>query len=210
MCMARKRWTPQTDITDSLIRIREKKKWQLGFRRYVIEKMPSEAYAPYFGLSIETLRQWFELQFTEGLSWENFGKSWQFDHIVPTSYFDFTIEQDLQLCWSFINIRVAKLEDAKPIRPVDQLAIRPYFQELAAKTGYSLCSKMLEKLHQIEAQPANSHSAIEQFIIQNKTAFENILTLEAEEFNRLNQGTSLTDILLEREILRKLSSRPKG
>ena len=210
LCMARKRWTPQTEITDSLIKFREKRKWQLGFRRYVIEKMPSEAYAPYFGLDIETLRQWFELQFTEGLNWDNFGKAWQFDHIVPTSYFDFTMEQDRQLCWNFINIRVAKLAEAKPIRPVDLLAIRPYFQELAAKTGYSLCSKMLEKLHEIETQPIVSDSAMEQFILKNKNAFENILTLDTEEFNRLNQGTSLADILLEREILRKFSARPNG
>ena len=63
--MARKAWTPQTEITDSLIRFREKRKWQLSYRRYVLEKAPSEAYAPYFGLDIETLRQWFEAQFTE-------------------------------------------------------------------------------------------------------------------------------------------------
>ncbi len=204
--MARKRWTPQTDITDSLIRIREKKKWQLGFRRYVIEKKPSEAYAPYFGLDIETLREWFTIQFTEDLNWDNFGKAWQFDHIIPTSYFDFTNEEDLRLCWNFVNIHVARLEEGKAERSVDPLSTKAYFKSLAEKTGFSLCIKMLAKIEEIEhTQPLN-HSAIEQFLIKRSAEIETKQTLSSEEFTQLNQGTNLTDLLLEREILRKFSS----
>ncbi len=204
--MARKRWTPQTDITDSLIRIREKKKWQLGFRRYVIEKKPSEAYAPYFGLDIETLREWFTIQFTEDLNWDNFGKAWQFDHIIPTSYFDFTNEEDLRLCWNFVNIHVARLEEGKAERSVDPLSTKAYFKSLAEKTGSSLCIKMLAKIEEIEhTQPLN-HSAIEQFLIKRSAEIETKQTLSSEEFTQLNQGTQLSDLLLEREILRKFSS----
>ena len=204
--MARKRWTPQTDITDSLIRIREKKKWQLGFRRYVIEKKPSEAYAPYFGLDIETLREWFAIQFTEDLNWDNFGKAWQFDHIIPTSYFDFTLDEDLRLCWNFINIHVARLEEGKPIKPIDPFSSKAYFQSLAEKTGYSLCLKMLTKIEEIENTQPFNHSAMEQFLTQKTAAIETLQTLTAEEFTQLNQSTPLEDILLEREILRKFSA----
>lgn len=204
--MARKRWTPQTDITDSLIRIREKKKWQLGFRRYVIEKKPSEAYAPYFGLDIETLREWFTIQFTEDLNWDNFGKAWQFDHIIPTSYFDFTNVEDLRLCWNFINIHVAKLEEGKPLRQIDPLSTKAYFKSLADKTGYTLCLKMLIKIEQIEQTQPFNHSAIEQFLIQRSTDIEILQTLSFDEFTQLNQGANLKDLLLEREILRKFSS----
>ena len=204
--MARKRWTPQTDITDSLIRIREKKKWQLGFRRYVIEKKPSEAYAPYFGLDIETLREWFTIQFTEDLNWDNFGKAWQFDHIIPTSYFDFTNEEDLRLCWNFVNIHVARLEEGKAERSVDPLSTKAYFKSLAEKTGFSMCIKMLAKIEEIEhTQPLN-HSAIEQFLIKRSAEIETKQTLSSEEFTQLNQGTQQSDLLLEREILRKFSS----
>ena len=204
--MARKRWTPQTDITDYLIRIREKKKWQLGFRRYVIEKKPSEAYAPYFGLDIETLREWFTLQFTEDLNWDNFGKAWQFDHIIPTSYFDFTNEEDLRLCWNFVNIHAARLEEGKAERSVDPLSTKAYFKSLAEKTGFSMCIKMLAKIEEIEhTQPLN-HSAIEQFLIKRSAEIETKQTLSSEEFTQLNQGTQLSDLLLEREILRKFSS----
>ncbi|GAC1536461.1 MAG: hypothetical protein NVS3B15_16950 [Sediminibacterium sp.] len=171
---------------------------------------PSEAYASYFGLDTPTLREWFELQFTGELNWINFGKNWQFDHIVPATYFDYSNEEDLRLCWSFINLRVEKIELNKNRgNRIDVLAVRPYFQDLYDKTGFSLCLKMLEKIKTLEIGNIESHPAIETFIIQNKTHLEAISSLTKEEFHRLNQGTSLSDILLEREILRKFGAGPK-
>ena len=205
--MARKKWTPQTEITDSLIRFREKRKWQVSYRRYVLEKMPCEAYAPYFGLDIETLRRWFELQFTDGLGWDNFGKAWQFDHIIPATYFDYSNSEDLILCWSFINVRVEKMSLQKNRgNRIDLLAVRPYFQDLYNKTGYSLCQKMLEKISAIEASNRESHPAFEAFIIENKSLLESLSTFSYAEYNRLNQGMTVSEVLLEREILRKFGS----
>jgi hypothetical protein len=206
--MARKRWTPQTEVTDSLLRIREKRRWQLSYRRYVLDRSPSEAYAPYFGLDIETLRHWFEIQFTEETNWANYGKDWQFDHIVPATYFDYSKEDDLKLCWSFINIRVEKTDLTNNRgKRIDVLAVRPYFQHLYNKTGYSLCLKMLDKISTIEISNLDSRPAIEHFIIENKGLLESIHELSHEEFNRLNQGTTVADVLLEREILRKFGAR---
>jgi hypothetical protein len=208
--MARKKWTAQTEVTESLVRFREKRKWQLSYRRYVLERAPSEAYAPYFGLDIETLRKWFELQFTPDLHWDNFGKAWQFDHIIPATYFDYSNEADLVLCWNFINIRVEKLDLNKNRgHRIDLLAVRPYFQDLYNKTGFSLCQKMLEKIATIEISNIVSHPAIENFIIDNKGLLENIAGFDHEEFNSLNKGATAADILLEREILRKFGSGPK-
>lgn len=205
--MARKKWTPQTEITDSLIRFREKRKWQVSYRRYVLEKMPCEAYAPYFGLDIETLRRWFELQFTDGLGWDNFGQAWQFDHIIPATYFDYSNNEDLILCWSFINIRVERLQLNKNRgNRIDLLAVRPYFQDLFDKTGFSHCLKMLGKIDTIEISNIECHPAIENFIIENKERLESIAGFSHDEFNRFNQGNLLSDILLEREILRKFGS----
>jgi hypothetical protein len=208
--MARKRWTPQEEVTQSLIRLREKRKWQLAYRRYVVEGLPSEAYAPYFGLDTHTLRDWFEIQFTEELNWNTYGKNWQFDHIVPATYFDYSNEDDLRLCWSFINIRVEKIDQNKNrSNRIDVLAVRPYYQDLFDKTGFSLCQKMLEKIRTIEISNIESNSDIEDFIIKNKTKLEIITSLSIEEFASLNQGISLSDILLEREILRKFGSAQK-
>ena len=208
--MARKRWTPQEEITDSLLKLREKRKWQLAYRRYVLENLPSESYAHYFGLDSHTLREWFECQFTEDLKWDNFGKAWQFDHIIPATYFDYSNEEDLYLCWSFINLRVGPLDlNKNRENRIDVLAVRSYFEDLYTKTGFLLCQKMLEKIKTIEESNIQGHSAIEDFIITHKEKLATIGGLSKEEFANLNAGTPLTNILLEREILRKFSTGQK-
>lgn len=176
----------------------------------MLEKTPGEAYAPYFGLDIENLRLWFELQFTEGINWDNFGKAWQFDHIVPTTYFDYSNEEDLVLCWNFINIRIERTDtDNSGTNRIEELAVKSYFRNLYEKTGFSLCQKMLKKIEAIESGAQHGNSAIERFMIDNKDKLENITTLTPEEFNRLNKGNTVDELLLEREILRKFGSGQK-
>ncbi|CAN5893082.1 hypothetical protein BH11BAC4_BH11BAC4_05040 [soil metagenome] len=200
----RKKWTPNEEITDALLKFREKRKWQLAFRRYILERNTSQFYAPYFGLDIEKYRKWIELQFNEGLNWDNFGTAWQFDHLVPVAYFDFSKEEDLFLCWNFINIRVEKLELNKSKgNRIDVLAVKPYFQALFDKTQNAICKRMIEKIGEIEVANVVSEPALEDFLINQKTQLEQLASLSVEEFARLNKGTSLKDIFLEREILRK-------
>lgn len=202
--MKRKTTTPERDVTDSLLRFREKRKWQLALRRYVLQEGISAAYAYYFGLGSEEFREWIEIQFSDGLNWDNFGTSWQFDHIVPVAYFDFSKDEDLLLCWNFVNIRVEKIGPNKNRgHRVDVLAVKAYFESLYSKTGYSFCLKMLEKINIIEVSNIVTDPVIEGFIAQKKDHLEMISTLNKEEFARLNAGTKLADILLERQILAK-------
>ena len=202
--MSRKKWTPKTEITANLLKFREKRKWQLALRRYIIEKKAAEAYAPYFGLDVKGFREWIELQFTGELNWHNFASSWQLDHIIPITYFDFANEKDLLLCWNFMNIRVEKLEHSKNrVNRIDLLAVKPYFRELYSKTGYEFCLKMIEKISEIEVSHIESNPAIENFIIKNKQHLEMISDLNQQEFSKLNEGALLKDIMLEREILKK-------
>lgn len=202
--MNRKKWTAKEDVTDAVLKFREKRKWQQVLRRYVLERRISEGYAMYFGLDIESFRQWIEIQFKEDLDWGNFAEAWQFDHILPIAYFDFNNEEDLKLAWNFINIRVEK-HDLNKLRGnrIDIIAVKIYFEELYAKTKYTLCARMLQKIKLIEVSNIVSEPNIEQFIIDRKEDFELMATLNSNEFAKLNGGVSLSDILLEKEILRK-------
>lgn len=202
--MIRKKWTAKEEVTELDIRVRDKKKWQLALRRYVLEKQVSENYAPYFGLDIESFRVWIEIQFTEELNWKNVGSKWQFDHIVPVAYFDFDIEEDLKLCWNFINIRVEKIELNK-VRGnrIDVMAVKPYFEQLYSKTNYFLCPKMLAKIDEIEVSNIVSEPKIEDFINARKADLEIMYSLTAAEFAQMNRGVPFKDVLLEREILKK-------
>ena len=40
----------------------------------------------YLGCDIETFKKHIEEQFTEGITWENYGKVWHIDHKIPLKY----------------------------------------------------------------------------------------------------------------------------
>lgn len=195
------------ETPESIQRKREKRRWQMALRRYVIEKNPSSAYARYFGLDIEFFREWIAIQFKEDLSWDNFALKWQFDHIVPVAYFDYSNEEDLLLCWNFINIRVERIEPNK-VRGnrIDVMAVRTYFEDLYNKTNYTFCTRMLEKIRTIEIANIESNKELEQFIIKNQGYFEQISRFNQDDFRRLNDGVSFKSILIEKEIARKFGA----
>ncbi len=201
--MSRKRWTAKTEITPELLKSREVRKWQINFRRYVLEKSPCPAYAPYFGLDIISIRKWFQLQFKEPVSWENFGKYWQFDHIVPVIYFDLNIEEDLRLCWNFTNIRVEAFQNNK-VRGnrLDILAAKSYFQDLQQKTDYTICTKMLDKIDRIEISEIASTVAQQGFIRDHREYIEMIESYTDFEFELLNSGRNIEEVKKEIEFFR--------
>lgn len=202
--MARKRWEAKTEITPALIEGREKRKWQINLRRYVLLKSPCPAYAPYFGLDIENLRKWFEYQFTSGLNWENFGKAWQFDHIIPVAYFDQSNEEDLRLCWNFLNLRVDAIEPGKARgTSLDVLGARPYFEELYKRTGYTKAQELLNKLSAIEQAEFLSSAPQQKFVSELKDYLEHIENYSEFEFELLNHGRSIEEVNKEVALLKK-------
>lgn len=58
------------------------------------------------GYSMEDLRAHLERQFTDGMTWENFGK-WHVDHIIPVAAFSIETENcpDLKAAWALANLR---------------------------------------------------------------------------------------------------------
>lgn len=200
----RKKWTPNEDVTPALIRFREKRKWQIALRRYIIEQRPTYDYAPYFGLDIPNFRNWIEIQFTEDLDWSNFATKWQFDHIIPVAYFNFENEFELKLCWNFINLRVEKIEDNKNRgNRVDVLAVKVYYENLYKQTKLEQCLKMLTKIEHLEVSDILSSSAQEQFIKEKMAEINAFSSFEAVDFDRVNKGERLSDLLLEKEMIRK-------
>lgn len=192
------------EATSSAFKFKEKRKWQIALRRYILQNNQTSAYASYFGLDIQGFRNWIELQFTEGLNWDNFGTAWQFDHIVPVAFFDFEQEQDLYLCWNFINIRVERLDDqTNKANKAALLVIKNYFDDLFNKTGLQFCRQMVNRIQQMEASVSLYNPKQEIFIKENKEKIETIVGLTAGEMSLFNQGISLKDILLQKEILKK-------
>lgn len=194
--MPRKKWTQKTGTGADLLLFRAKKRWQIALRRYLLEKIPSFEYAPYFGLDILRFRKWIELQFHGEHNWENFSTSWQFDHIVPVSLFDFEKESDLKLCWNFINIRVITLEVPAGLRlKLDLTTARRYFEIFYLKTNFSIALQMVERIDRIQRPIIHSTHGQDEFIKANREYFRRIASFNAHEFDQLNYGVPLQEIL---------------
>lgn len=55
------------------------------------------------GCSRKEFINFIESQFKEGMSWDNYGKIWHVDHIVPCSYFDLTDKDEQRVCFNWRN-----------------------------------------------------------------------------------------------------------
>lgn len=56
------------------------------------------------GCTVPELKIHLESNFTEGMSWDNYGK-WHVDHIRPCASFDFTDEGQQQECFNYANLQ---------------------------------------------------------------------------------------------------------
>ena len=64
----------------------------------------------FFGTTVDGFKKHIENQFTDSMSWYNRGNmnnptKWQLDHIIPTSSFDFTIEENFTKAFHYTNTR---------------------------------------------------------------------------------------------------------
>ena len=191
--------------SESLLKFREKRKWQIALRRYVMENHPSVMYASYFALDSKRIREWFEMQFYGGMTWENFGSRWQFDHVIPVVYFDFKSKEELKLCWNFTNLRIEPVHLNKNRgHRVDVLAARNYFSDLYEKTHYLPCKLLLEKIDRIEISELLTTDQQADFLRRHKDYLELIEGYTEFEFEMLNRGRSVEEINQELELLKKI------
>lgn len=58
------------------------------------------------GCDKDTFLQHLESQFTEGMTWENYGlKGWHVDHIIPISSYDLTNEDEVKKACHYTNLQ---------------------------------------------------------------------------------------------------------
>lgn len=58
-----------------------------------------------FGVSIDKIKLWLEMNFEEGMSWDNYGlDGWTIDHIEPCSNFDLSDPEEQKKCMNWSNL----------------------------------------------------------------------------------------------------------
>ena len=70
----------------------------------------SDSTSKLLGCSIDRACDHLESQFTEGMSWDNYGE-WHIDHIIPCSFFDLTKPSHQKLCFNWKNLQPLWAED---------------------------------------------------------------------------------------------------
>lgn len=204
--MRKKAWTAQTEITDAVIRQREKRKWQIALRRYVFLQNPCSNYAPYFGLDAQNLRKWIEIQFKPDQNWETYSRNWQFDHVLPLALFNLELDEDLLLGWNFTNIRVETLINGKAGEGhPDMNAAKEYFEALLKQTNYEICRQMLEKINLLAQRGVEGLEEKTQFIQSQIHYIQSIANFSPYQYDQLNQGLQPENIMKEKALMQKHS-----
>jgi hypothetical protein len=63
------------------------------------------------GCSIEFLKQYIESKFYSNMTWDNWGKVWELDHIVPLSHFDLTDREQFLKAVNYTNFQPLIIKD---------------------------------------------------------------------------------------------------
>lgn len=75
---------------------------QKCYKAIKVAKFHKKWHQDTFGCPVECVRLYLEEQFSYKMTWKNYGKYWQIDHITPTSYF--TID-NISQAWHYTNLR---------------------------------------------------------------------------------------------------------
>jgi len=57
------------------------------------------------GCNILELKSYLESKFLPTMTWENYGRCWHIDHIVPCSSFDLTQKEEQERCYNYTNLQ---------------------------------------------------------------------------------------------------------
>jgi hypothetical protein len=73
--------------------------------RYLKGKNKSQRTVKLLGSDMHSYKEYLECLFEDGMSWENYGKGWHIDHIIPTSLFNLENAFDQARAFNFRNTR---------------------------------------------------------------------------------------------------------
>ena len=83
----------------------------------------------YLGTSFEIIQEWFEFNFQEGMTWDNYGSYWHVDHTIPINLFNLDDAEHTLICFNWMNLM--PLEKTKNLQKSDKLSMpRVFYQEI--------------------------------------------------------------------------------
>jgi hypothetical protein len=103
-------WRKNQSVLNPIFRM--SKALRQRIRGAIIKGHKSQKTLDLLGCSLSEFVSHLESQFTEGMSWSNYGNPngnhsncWHIDHIKPCSLFDLTQEEEQRLCFHYSNMQ---------------------------------------------------------------------------------------------------------
>jgi hypothetical protein len=94
------------------------------------------------GCDFQSFKRWIEYQFDANMTWENHGEYWHLDHIKPCASFDLTNEEDIKICFNWINYR--PLEKMENIKKSDKYDDHIAFKAELMLSSFIITQKILD------------------------------------------------------------------
>jgi len=95
-------------------------------------KRNSDSCRDIIGCSIQFFREWIEFQFYDNISWENQGKHWHLDHVIPCITFDLVDINQQRFCFNWKNYQPLR-SDKNQSKRNKRCLYMEMLQELKAK-----------------------------------------------------------------------------
>ena len=127
--------------------IKYKRKTDINFQiseilRSKIHKMikgHKTTYQDIVGCDIDFLKKWLTYRFDLNMNWDNLGKYWEIDHIIPINAFNFENEKDIKICFHWTNLQPLTCYENKT--KSDKLLLHYYFNNIVSINRFHLKNK---------------------------------------------------------------------
>ena len=84
----------------------------------------------YLGCSTELLKEWFEYQFDNKMTWDNMGTYWHIDHVKPCSSFNFENNDEIFECYNWKNLQpLCKFKNMSKGSKIDEEYIKIHYNK---------------------------------------------------------------------------------
>lgn len=108
----------------------------------------------YLGTSVEHVKQWLEFNFTNEMSWENYGIYWSIDHVLPISKFDLKDDNEVSMCFSWMNLMpLQKSENISKFNKIDNTLFEKQVSKLKVYSDCNITDNFIEsykkKFHEL-------------------------------------------------------------
>lgn len=131
-------------------KLKEKKKQQAAFRRFIRGHQTPIKIREYIGMNWQEVKILLESRMQDSMSWNNYGTHWVVDHVAPFWIFDLKDDSDLKLLWHPDNLLPLIWKDNNH----KQGDLRFSILFLSQRKGYSFATeRLIERLQkEVEVQ----------------------------------------------------------